>query len=77
MNLKVGIKKVATTTKDEGIDAQVVFEFIVSPQTLAYLMELLELQGQNVYLSVTPEQQDIFRKDEFESDLTTVTLARD
>ena len=67
MKLKTSIKKVSTTTKEEGIDAQIVFEFIVTPQTLAHLMELLELQGQIVYLNVTPEQQDIFRKDEFDA----------
>lgn len=69
MELKTSIKKVSTTTKEEGIDAQVVFEFIVTPQTLAYLMELLELQGQTVFLNVTPAQQDIFRKDEFDASL--------
>lgn len=76
MNLKVGIKKVSTTTKDGGIDAQVVFEFIVSPQALNFLMELLELQRQSVFLSVMPEQQNIFRKDEFESDLTTANVMK-
>lgn len=74
MNIKVGIKKVSTTTKDESIDAQVVFEFIVSAQTLNYLMELLELQGQSVYLSVTPEQQDIFSGAELDDTKTKVML---
>lgn len=69
MKLKTSIKKVSTTTKEGGIDAQVVFEFIVTPQTLAYLMELLELQGQTVFLNVTPEQQDIFRNNEFDASL--------
>ncbi|MCC7202423.1 MAG: hypothetical protein IT393_07180 [Nitrospirae bacterium] len=64
MQLKTIIKKVSTTTKDDGIDANVVFEFIVTPQTIGALMELLELQGQTVILNVAPVQQDLYRQND-------------
>ena len=60
MNLQASIKKVTTTKKDEGIDAQVVLEFLVSPQTMAALYDFLELQGHDVIFDVSPIQQKMF-----------------
>ncbi len=60
MQLQAGIKKVATTKKDEGIDAQVVLEFLVTPRTMQALYQLMELQDQMVEIEVRTVQTEIF-----------------
>lgn len=60
MNLQVSIKKVSTTKKDEGIDAQVVLEFLVTPRTMQALYQLMELQDQSVDIQLKPAQQEMF-----------------
>lgn len=64
MQLQTSIKKVTTTKKDEEIDAQVVFEFIVTTQTLPQLMDLLELQGEVVTLHVEKVQLSLLERKE-------------